>query len=82
MQRRHSSAGDDGLTTPSNLPPRIHLGQIADFWQRYDKLANTHDRKMYQHLNDNLDVLLIFVSLSVVQVPCLAKKNSHYPGVL
>lgn len=68
MQDIHSSSGDDGLTTLSSLLPNpIHLGQIADFWKRYDHIADSHDRKISKHLNDNLDVLLIFVSLPVVR---------------
>lgn len=62
----HSGAGDDGLPTGGLLPHRIHLGQIGDFWNRYDKIADSHDRKLSKHLNDNLDVLLIFVSFSVI----------------
>ncbi|KIO33017.1 hypothetical protein M407DRAFT_65970, partial [Tulasnella calospora MUT 4182] len=64
MQEVYSSSGDDGLTTLSSLLPNpIHLGQIADFWKRYDNLADNHDRKMSKHLDDNLDVLLIFAGL-------------------
>ncbi|KAG8927696.1 hypothetical protein FRC01_007065 [Tulasnella sp. 417] len=64
MQDVYSSSGDDGLATLSTLfPNSIHLGQIADFWKRYDTLADSHDRKMSKHLNDNLDVLLIFAGL-------------------
>ncbi|KAG8927698.1 hypothetical protein FRC01_007067, partial [Tulasnella sp. 417] len=64
MQEVYSSSGDDGLTTLSSLLPNpIHLGQIADFWKRYDSLADSNDRKMSKHLNDNLDVLLIFAGL-------------------
>lgn len=63
MAEVYSSSGDDGLTTLSSLLPNpVHLGQIADFWKRYDNLADSHDRKMSKHLDDNLDVLLIFVS--------------------
>lgn len=64
VQETHSSAGED---TPSSiLPHRIHLGQIADFWKRYDNFADSHDRHTSKHLNDNLDVLLIFVSPLVI----------------
>lgn len=46
---------------PLRLPA---LAQISDFWQRYDRLADIHDKKMTSNLNGNLDVLLIFVGLS------------------
>ncbi|KAG9044371.1 hypothetical protein FS837_008259 [Tulasnella sp. UAMH 9824] len=36
------------------------FSRLTDFWKRYDRLADTHDRKMSQNLNANLDVLLIF----------------------
>lgn len=39
------------------------LSRLTDFWKRYDRLADTHDRKMSQNLNGNLDVLLIFVCI-------------------
>ncbi|KAG8973130.1 hypothetical protein FRB90_010002, partial [Tulasnella sp. 427] len=38
----------------------IHLGEISDFWKRYDRLADSHDHRMSKNLNANLDVLLIF----------------------
>ncbi|KAG8953870.1 hypothetical protein FRC04_001500 [Tulasnella sp. 424] len=61
MQEIHDHGG---LTALSNfLPNPLHLGKIADFWQRYDNVADRHDRKMSQLLNDNLDVLLIFSGL-------------------
>lgn len=40
------------------------LGQSADFWKRYDRLADIEDQKLSKNLNGNLDVLLIFVSLT------------------
>lgn len=49
---------DDPLA-PLRLPP---LAQITEFWKRYDRAADIHDRKMTSNLNGNLDVLLIFVS--------------------
>ncbi|KIO33014.1 hypothetical protein M407DRAFT_66018, partial [Tulasnella calospora MUT 4182] len=58
MQGSSSSSGDESL-----LPNSIHLGQIADFWKRYDSVADGHDLKLSKHLNDNLDVLLIFAGL-------------------
>lgn len=38
------------------------FGTRADFWERYDKLADKHDKDMLQRMHSNLDVLLIFVS--------------------
>lgn len=38
------------------------LSQRAEFWERYDKLADIIDKKLSENLNGNLDVLLIFVS--------------------
>ncbi|KIO25510.1 hypothetical protein M407DRAFT_44624, partial [Tulasnella calospora MUT 4182] len=38
-------------------------GPIAEFWKRYDRLADHHDQKMTDNLNGNLDVLLIFAAL-------------------
>lgn len=38
------------------------FGEKGDFWARYDRLADKYDADMLQRLNDNLDVLLIFVS--------------------
>ncbi|KIO33007.1 hypothetical protein M407DRAFT_65952, partial [Tulasnella calospora MUT 4182] len=58
MQGSSTSSGDGGF-----LPNFIHLGQIADFWKRYDTVADSHDRKLSKQLNDNLDVLLIFAGL-------------------
>lgn len=46
---------------PLHLTP---LAQIRDFWKRYDGLADNHDKKLAFNLNGNLDVLLIFVSLT------------------
>ncbi|KAG8943618.1 hypothetical protein FRC04_002779 [Tulasnella sp. 424] len=45
---------------PLRLPA---LAQISDFWKRYDRLADIHDKKMTSNLNTNLDVLLIFAAL-------------------
>ncbi|KAG9045647.1 hypothetical protein FS837_005924 [Tulasnella sp. UAMH 9824] len=50
---------DDPLA-PLRLPP---LAQISEFWKRYDRLADIHDKKMTSNLNGNLDVLLIFAAL-------------------
>lgn len=49
----------DDPSAPTRLPP---LAQISDFWRRYDRLADIHDKKLTSNLNGNLDVLLIFVS--------------------
>ncbi|KIO23354.1 hypothetical protein M407DRAFT_46950, partial [Tulasnella calospora MUT 4182] len=35
----------------------------SDFWKRYDRLADIHDKKLTTNLNGNLDVLLIFAAL-------------------
>lgn len=48
---------DDPLA-PLRLAP---VAQISDFWKRYDRLADIHDKKLTSNLNGNLDVLLIFV---------------------
>ncbi|KAG8915358.1 hypothetical protein FRC01_003691, partial [Tulasnella sp. 417] len=37
--------------------------QISEFWRRYDRLADIHDKKLTTNLNGNLDVLLIFAAL-------------------
>ncbi|KIO32699.1 hypothetical protein M407DRAFT_66471, partial [Tulasnella calospora MUT 4182] len=50
---------DDPLA-PLQLPP---LAQISEFWRRYDRLADIHDKKLTTNLNGNLDVLLIFAAL-------------------
>ncbi|KAG9043498.1 hypothetical protein FS837_009477 [Tulasnella sp. UAMH 9824] len=50
---------DDPLA-PLRLQP---LEQISDFWKRYDRLADTHDKTLTSNLNGNLDVLLIFAAL-------------------
>ncbi|KIO32708.1 hypothetical protein M407DRAFT_50669, partial [Tulasnella calospora MUT 4182] len=34
-----------------------------EFWRRYDRLADIHDKKLTTNLNGNLDVLLIFAAL-------------------
>ncbi|KAG8980742.1 hypothetical protein FRB90_007518, partial [Tulasnella sp. 427] len=39
------------------------VAQISNFWKRYDRLADIHDRKLTSNLNENLDVLLIFAAL-------------------
>ncbi|KAG8923705.1 hypothetical protein FRC01_012461 [Tulasnella sp. 417] len=39
------------------------FGQIGDFWNRYEKLADQSDKEMSKNLNGNLDVLLIFAGL-------------------
>ncbi|KAG9033760.1 hypothetical protein FS837_002388 [Tulasnella sp. UAMH 9824] len=44
----------------SNL--RRKFGEIGDFWNRYDELADSHDQRLIRNLNDNLDVLLIFMA--------------------
>ncbi|KAG8914849.1 hypothetical protein FRC01_003888 [Tulasnella sp. 417] len=50
---------DDPLA-PLRLAP---LAQISEFWRRYDRLADIHDKKLTTNLNGNLDVLLIFAAL-------------------
>ncbi|KAG8971151.1 hypothetical protein FRC05_011435 [Tulasnella sp. 425] len=39
------------------------LTRMAKFWERYDRLADTEDKKLSENLNANLDVLLIFAAL-------------------
>ncbi|KIO33011.1 hypothetical protein M407DRAFT_65993, partial [Tulasnella calospora MUT 4182] len=58
MQGTSGSTGDE---VP--LPNSIHLGQIADFWKRYDTIADSYDNRITKHLNENLDVLLIYAGL-------------------
>lgn len=41
----------------TNLRPKI-----GEFWNRYDKLADSQDQHLIKSLNDDLDVILIFVS--------------------
>ncbi|KAG9043656.1 hypothetical protein FS837_009302 [Tulasnella sp. UAMH 9824] len=43
--------------------PGQPLEQISDFWKRYDRLADIHDKTLTSNLNGNLDVLLIFAAL-------------------
>ncbi|KAG8925263.1 hypothetical protein FRC01_010433 [Tulasnella sp. 417] len=50
----------DDPYAPLRLPP---LAQISEFWRRYDRLADIHDKKLTTNLNGNLDVLLIFAAL-------------------
>ncbi|KAG8875643.1 hypothetical protein FRB98_007677, partial [Tulasnella sp. 332] len=44
------------------------FGEKRDFWVRYDTLADAKDKAMIGRLNQNLDVLLIFVSASRLYV--------------
>ncbi|KAG9043495.1 hypothetical protein FS837_009474 [Tulasnella sp. UAMH 9824] len=50
----------DDPSAPLRLQP---LEQISDFWKRYDRLADIHDKALTSNLNGNLDVLLIFAAL-------------------
>ncbi|KAG9038885.1 hypothetical protein FS837_001150, partial [Tulasnella sp. UAMH 9824] len=50
----------DDPFAPLRLPP---LAQISEFWRRYDRLADIHDKNLTTNLNGNLDVLLIFAAL-------------------
>ena len=50
-----------------NDDPAVLMGlasqdAINEFWKRYDRLADIHDKKMTSNLRENLDTLLIFVS--------------------
>ncbi|KIO33039.1 hypothetical protein M407DRAFT_65979, partial [Tulasnella calospora MUT 4182] len=64
MQDVHSSLGDDRFSTLNSFSPDfIHLGQIGDFWKRYETLAERHDTSMYKQINGVLDALLIFAGL-------------------
>ncbi|KAG8957375.1 hypothetical protein FRC00_004063 [Tulasnella sp. 408] len=42
---------------------RRKFGEIDNFWKRYDDLADVHDGRLIENLNQNLDVLLIFAGL-------------------
>ena len=64
--------GVDDPLAALRLPP---LAQISDFWKRYDRLADIHDKKLTENLNGNLDVLLIFVS----SLHCLDRMRSERP---
>ncbi|KAG9043496.1 hypothetical protein FS837_009475 [Tulasnella sp. UAMH 9824] len=50
----------DDPVAPLRLQP---VEQISDFWKRYDRLADIHDKTLTSNLNGNLDVLLIFAAL-------------------
>lgn len=47
---------------PATLIGLSPLEKISEFWKRYDRQADIHDKKMTSNLSENLDVLLIFVS--------------------
>ncbi|KAG8948405.1 hypothetical protein FRC04_009775 [Tulasnella sp. 424] len=56
-------SGDElatGGRVQQKAPPG--LSQRAEFWERYDKLADIIDKKLSENLNGNLDVLLIFLT--------------------
>ncbi|KAG8991438.1 hypothetical protein FRB94_005335 [Tulasnella sp. JGI-2019a] len=38
------------------------FGERRDYWLKYDTLADSKDKAMTGRLNQNLDVLLIFVT--------------------
>lgn len=57
-----STDSSDGSPKEHAADSKSGLTRLGDFWKRYDRLADSHDRKMSQNLNGNLDVLLIFVS--------------------
>lgn len=44
----------------------FRFGEKAGFWERYDTVAEKFDADMLGRLNENLDSLLIFVSLKRV----------------
>ncbi|KAG8937499.1 hypothetical protein FRC00_004780 [Tulasnella sp. 408] len=47
-----------------NLSPRaLHRGQIANFWNRYESVADEYDRKASEALIKKMDVLLVFAAL-------------------
>ena len=57
------------MTDRDGLPERATEDRTdirTRFWARYDKLADRHDADMLKRLNENLDVLLIFVRFSLV----------------
>ncbi|KAG8870776.1 hypothetical protein FRB98_001346 [Tulasnella sp. 332] len=41
----------------------IVFGERGEFWTRYDRIADAHDKDMLERLHSNLDVLLIFAGL-------------------
>ncbi|KAG8996974.1 hypothetical protein FRB90_012606 [Tulasnella sp. 427] len=67
QHEKHLSSGSGDATSTLDgstyCNKGIHLGEISDFWKRYDRLADSHDHKMSKNLNANLDVLLIFAGL-------------------
>ncbi|KAG8971149.1 hypothetical protein FRC05_011433 [Tulasnella sp. 425] len=58
---QHVDEPATGGRVQQKAPPG--LSQRAEFWERYDKLADIIDKKLSENLNGNLDVLLIFAAL-------------------
>ncbi|KAG8906171.1 hypothetical protein FRC01_008104, partial [Tulasnella sp. 417] len=56
------AADRGGFHEPIGLPP---LEKMIEFWKRYDRQADFYDKNMTFNLNQNLDVLLIFVSPAI-----------------
>ncbi|KAG8999911.1 hypothetical protein FRB94_005756 [Tulasnella sp. JGI-2019a] len=48
---------------PKDAHEEVAFGNIGDFWEKYDKLAEKFDQDMTARLNDNLDALLVFAGL-------------------
>ena len=57
---------------PSHYRPAdISGGPHARVWPIYNKISEKYDKKLSTKWNDDLDVLLIFVSLTMGSSPCL-----------
>lgn len=41
------------------------FGDRKEYWSAYDTLADKYDKRMLQQLNQNIDILLIFVSIQI-----------------
>lgn len=57
---------EDRIPAPNiRLPDPNTVKEQQQFWCRYDKLADLRDSDLLRHMNENLDVLLIFVSTDI-----------------
>ncbi|KAG9044374.1 hypothetical protein FS837_008262 [Tulasnella sp. UAMH 9824] len=68
-----SSNPQTGNNYATNL--RQKFGEIGNFWNRYNKLADDHDERLIKNLNDNLDVLLIFMTTPALSPDPSAEAN-------
>lgn len=50
---------------PGQKRESLDFGVISSFWSRYERLADKQDEDILRRLHSNLDVLLIFVSVSI-----------------